>query len=109
MDESTKTKHARSAAGTEKRTSYRAVWLKGQRHVNMQAQVHEQWKLLKTNGKLQNESDLAAYLISLEFRGQERYTNHTFHGPPFYKTQRFVNSMAHTRRLSRTRCLCTDT
>ena len=49
-----------------------AVWLKGQRRIYMQALVHEQWKLLKTNGKLKHDSDQAAYLISLEFRRQER-------------------------------------
>ena len=75
MDQSTKKKPVRSAAGKEKRTSYRAVWLKGQRHVYMQAQVHEQWTLLKTNGKFRNDSDLAGYLISLEFRRHERYAN----------------------------------
>ena len=48
-----------------------AVWLEGQKRVYMQAQVHEQWKLLKTNGKLKNDSDLVAYLISFEFRRQE--------------------------------------
>ena len=68
MDQSTKKKPVRSAAGKGKRTSYRAVWLKGQSRVCMQAQVHEQWTLLKTNGKLKNDSDLAGYLISLEFR-----------------------------------------
>ena len=72
MDQSTKKKPVRGAAGKEKGTSYRAVWLKGQRRIYMQAQVHEQWKLLKTNGKFKNDSDLAAYLISLEFRRQER-------------------------------------
>ena len=67
MDQSTKKKPVRSAAGKEKRTQYRAVWLKGQRRVYMQAQVHEQWKLLKSNRKFKNDSDLAVYLI-LEFR-----------------------------------------
>ena len=57
-----------SETGKEKRTSYRAVYL--QRHVYSQEQVHEQWKLFKTNGKFKNDSDLAAYLISLEFRRQ---------------------------------------
>ena len=66
MDQSTKKKPVRSAAGKEKRASCRAVWLKGQRYVYMQAQVHEQWKLLKANGKLKNDSELAAYVISLE-------------------------------------------
>ena len=72
MDQSTKKKPGRNAAGKGKRTSYNAVWLKGQRHVYMQEQVHEQWKLLKTNGKFKNHWDLAAYLISLKFRRQER-------------------------------------
>ena len=45
-----KKKPAHSAVGKEKRTSYRAVWLKGERQVYFQAQVHEQGKLLKTNG-----------------------------------------------------------
>ena len=71
MDQSTKKKPLCSAAGKKRRTSYRAVWLKGQRRVYMQAQVDEQWKLLKTNGKFKNDSDLAAYQISLEFRRQE--------------------------------------
>ena len=31
MDQSMKKKPVRSAAGEEKRTSYRAIWLKGQR------------------------------------------------------------------------------
>ena len=47
MDQSTKKKPVRSAAGKEKRTSYRAVWLKGLRRVYMQAQVLELWKWLK--------------------------------------------------------------
>ena len=68
MNQSTKKKPVSSTAGKEKRNSYRAVWLKGQRLVYMQAQVHEQWKLQKTNGKFINDSDLAASLISLEFR-----------------------------------------
>ena len=72
MDKSTKKKPIRSAAGKEKRTLYRAVWPKGQRRVYMQAQVHKQWKLLKTNGKFNSDSDLAAYLISFEFRRQEK-------------------------------------
>ena len=72
MDQSMKKKPVCSAAGKEKRTSYKAVWLKGQRRVYLQAQVHEQWKLLKTNGKFKNDSDLAAFLISLEFWRQER-------------------------------------
>ena len=71
MDQSTKKKPVRSAAGKEKRTSYKAVGLKGQRCVYMQAQVHEQWKLLKTNEKFKNDSDLVAYLHSPEFRQQE--------------------------------------
>ena len=50
MERSAKKKSVRRAAGKEKRTSYRAIWLKGWRCVYMQAQVHEQWKLLKTNG-----------------------------------------------------------
>ena len=41
-------KPVRSAASKEKSTSCRAVWLKGQRRVHMQAQVHEQWTMLKT-------------------------------------------------------------
>ena len=72
MDQSSKKKPVRSATGKEERTSYRAVWLKGQRLVYMQTQVDEQWKLLKPNGKFKNDSDPAAYLISLEFRRQER-------------------------------------
>ena len=68
MDQSTKKKPVRSAADKEKKTSCRAVWLEGQVRVYMQAQIHEQWTLLKTNGKLKNDSDVAAYLISLEFR-----------------------------------------
>ena len=72
MDHSTKKKPVGSAASKEKRTSYRAVWLKGQRRINLQAQVQEQWKLLKNNGKFKNDSDLAAYLISLQFKRQER-------------------------------------
>ena len=68
MDQSTKKTPVCSAAGKEQRTSYRAVRLKGQRRVYMQAQIHEQWTLLKTNGKSKNDSDLAAYLISLVFR-----------------------------------------
>ena len=67
-----KKKPVRSAAGKEKRTSRRAVSQKGQRRVYMQVQVHEQWKLQKTNGKFKHDSDLAAFLISLEFRRQER-------------------------------------
>ena len=63
MDQVTKKKPVRSAAGNEKGNSYRAVWLKGQRRVYMQAQAHEQWKLLKTNGKVSNDSDLAGHLI----------------------------------------------
>ena len=105
MNQSTKKKHLCSAAGKEERTSYMAVWLKGQRRVYMQAQVHEQWKLLKINGKFKNNSDLAAYLISLKFRRQERLANPTFHGPLFGKTQRFVNKIPHTRKLSRTKRL----
>ena len=66
MDQSTKKNPVRSAAGKEKRTSYRAVWLRGQRRVYMQVQVHEPWKLRKTNGKFKNNSDLAAFLISLK-------------------------------------------
>ena len=61
-------------------------------------QVHEQWKLLKTNGKLKNDSDLTAYLILLELRRQERQANPTFHGPPFYKIQRFVKKIPHKHR-----------
>ena len=38
-----------------------------------------------------NDSDLAGYLIPLEFRRQERQANPTFPGPPFCQTQRFVN------------------
>ena len=72
MDQSTKKKPFRSALGKERRSSYRAIWLKGQRRVYLKAQVHEQWKLLKSNGRFKNDSDLAAYLISLEFRRQER-------------------------------------
>ena len=41
MDQSTKTKPVRSAAGKEKRASYSAAWLKGQRRIYMQAQAHE--------------------------------------------------------------------
>ena len=72
MDQYTRNKPVCSAAGKEKRTSYMAIWLKGQRRIYMQALGHEQWKLLKTNGKLKNDSDLSAYLISLEFRRKER-------------------------------------
>ena len=72
MDQSTKKNLARSAAGKEKRNSYMVIWLKGHRRVYMQAQDQEQWKLLKTNRKFKNDLDLAAYLISLEFRGKER-------------------------------------
>ena len=85
MDQSTKKKPVCSAAGKENRTSYRAVWLKGQRCVYTQAQVHKQWKVLKTNGKFKNDLDLAAHLISLKFRRQERKANPTFHGPPFVR------------------------
>ena len=109
MDQSTRKKPIRSAAGKEKRASYRAVYLKGQRRVYMQPQVHEQWKLLRTNGKFKNDSDLTAYLILLEFRRQERNANPTFHSPPFCKTQGFVNKILHTRRLSRTKRLFTVT
>ena len=63
-----KKKPVRSATGKEKRTSHRDVWLKEQRRVYLQAQVHKQGKLLETNGKVENDSNLAAYLISLEFR-----------------------------------------
>ena len=54
MDQSMKKKPVRSAAGKEKRTSYRAFWLKGRKRVCMQALVHEQCKLLKSNGKFKN-------------------------------------------------------
>ena len=105
MDQSTKKKPVRSAAGKEKRTSYKAVWLKGQRLIYMRSQAHEQQKLCKANGILKSDSNLAGYLISLEFRRQERQANSTFHGPPFCKTQRFANKIPHTRRLSRTKRL----
>ena len=72
MDQSKRNKPVCSAVGKEKRTSYKAVWLKGQRLVYMETQIHEHWKLLKANGKFKNDSDLAAYLISLKFRRQER-------------------------------------
>ena len=52
MDQSTKKKPVCRAAGKEKRTSYRAVWLKGQRCVYMQAQAQGQRKLLKANGNV---------------------------------------------------------
>ena len=72
MNQSKKKKPACSAAGKEIITLYRVVWLKGQRRTYMQAQIHAQWTLLKTNGKFKNDSNLPAYLISLEFRRQER-------------------------------------
>ena len=63
----------RSTPSKLQKREYHARWSRNHRQIYLKNQVYEQWKLLKTKKNFFSDSNLAAYLISLEFQQQNRY------------------------------------